>query len=82
VTGSSVYGRVGIVCKPMPRAVNPVNTDYDYGKSAESRTGNQHDRTDDQDENGIAVRHEDHFLSDVLRKPVAMTLGNTHASAQ
>jgi hypothetical protein len=62
VAGSSVYERVGIVCKSMPWAVNPVNADYDYDKSAEPHTSNQHDCADDQDENGIAVRHENHFL--------------------
>jgi hypothetical protein len=82
MAGSSVYGRIGIVCKPVPWTINLVNADYDYGQSAEPHTGNQHDRADDQDEDGIAVRHENHFLSDVLRKPVAMTLGNAHTSAQ
>jgi hypothetical protein len=30
----------------------------------------------------IAVRHIDHFLSDVPGNPLAMTVGKTHGSAQ
>jgi hypothetical protein len=80
--GTGVYGSTGIVGQPTFCAVNPANADYDYGEGSESRTSNQHDYAEYQDECGIAVRHEDHFLSDLLWKPVAMTLGKARGSAQ